>query len=158
MKKLRRRDDLTVGLAPITMIASALRAFGKGCGDRAGADILQQRCRRRRMAKPCAVIDIVPLFKAGRDQLLHKIGLLIAALRRSKPRHCGWPSASRIAARRPAARSSASSHPASRKCVSGLAGSKGRDADFGISLAPDQRRWHRPFRAGDIIKEASGTP
>ena len=56
--------------------------------DRAGANALQQRRDRARVAKPRAMIDVVAA-KALANQLLEEIGLFVAALRRAKARQRG---------------------------------------------------------------------
>ena len=95
---------------------------GERRGHRTRADVLEQCRDRGRMAKPRAVVDVVRA-EAGAHQLLEQIGLLVGALGRAEAgERCGAVR-SRIRRRPAAARSSASSQLASRKWVSGLAGS-----------------------------------
>jgi hypothetical protein len=54
-----------------------------GRRDRAGADALEQRRHRRRVAEARAVVDVVRA-EARPDQLLEEVGLLVRALRRSE--------------------------------------------------------------------------
>ena len=55
-------------------------ALVKRRGDCSRADALQQRCDRRRVAKPRAMVDVVG-SEAGSHQLLEQIGLFVRALR-----------------------------------------------------------------------------
>ena len=61
------------------------------------------------------------------------------------------PCASRMRARPPAARSSASSQLASRKCVNGLAGSTWSSASFGVARQAHQRL-RQPMRMVDVVE------
>ena len=56
---------------------------GERRGDRARADVLEQRCHGAGVAQPRAVIDVVRA-EAGADQLLDQIGLLVRAFGRAE--------------------------------------------------------------------------
>ena len=104
---------------------------GERRGDRARADVLQQRRDRGGVAQPRAVVDVVGA-EAGADQLLEQVGLLVRALGRAE-------AGERVARRRDRGsragprrrRSSASSQLASRKWVNGLRGSIGSSTTLG---------------------------
>jgi hypothetical protein len=55
----------------------------EGRGDGAGADAFHQRCDRRGVAQPRAVVDVVGA-EALADQLLEQIGFLVGALGRAE--------------------------------------------------------------------------
>ena len=59
----------------------------EGCGHRARADGLHERCHRGGMAQPRAVIDIVR-SESDPHQLLEEIGLLVGTFGRAKTGQC----------------------------------------------------------------------
>ena len=114
-------------------------ALVEGRGHRGRADAFEQRRHRRGVAEPRAVVDVVGA-EAGAHQLLEQIGLFVRALGRAE-------AGERVAGRRgrgfssgrEAARSSASSQVASRKCVHGFDGSTRSSARFGDAVLADHR-------------------
>ncbi len=97
-------------------------ALVESSGHGGRADAFEKSRDRRGMTQPGAVIDIVGA-EARAHQFLEQIGLLFEPLAEPKPASARGPSRSRIFSRPEAARSIASSHVASRKCVHGSDGS-----------------------------------
>ena len=75
---IRRRvgtgDDDDVGVGDVAV----------GGGHRARADALEQRCNRRGVTQPGAVVDVVRA-EPGAQELLEEVGLFVGALGRAEP-------------------------------------------------------------------------
>ena len=105
-RRVRAGEDRDVGVDDVAV----------GRRHRARADALEQRRDARGVAQPRAVVDVVRA-EARADQLLEEVGLLVGALRRAEAGDRAGAAARRGSpCRRRAARSSASSQVASRKC------------------------------------------